>query len=84
MKKTTSVLLAGLALTGLTACGGQETEKPTTESNSTNSTEKVEVKLWLDNDDYGAAMEEAIEAKLPHIDINFEKVGSVDAVSKLE
>ncbi len=29
-------------------------------------------------------MEEAIEAALPHIDIKFEKVGSVDAISKLE
>ena len=84
MKKTTSVLLAGLALTGLTACGGQETEKPTTDSTSTNSGDKVEIKLWLDNEDYGAAMETAIEKALPHIDINFEKVGSVDAVSKLE
>ena len=84
MKKSVKLLFAGLALTGLTACGGQETQEQNQESNSTASNEKVEIRLWLDNDDYGTAMETAIESALPNIDIVYEKVGSVDAVSKLE
>ena len=91
MKKLLSMgLIASLSVTGLAACGNEtatdsSSNTPITdESSSTASGEKVEIKLWLDNDDYGAAMETAIEAALPNIDINFEKVGSVDAVSKLE
>lgn len=48
------------------------------------SGEKVEIKLWLDDDDYAAAIEPAIEAVYPNIDIVYEKVGAVDARSKLE
>lgn len=98
MKKLLSMgLIASLSLAGLVACGndgGNEssTAKPnsseqgsqTSNSSGSASGDKVEIKLWLDNDDYGAAMEEALEAALPNIDIVFEKVGSVDALSKLE
>ena len=71
-------LIASLSVTGLAACGNEtatdsSSNTPITdESSSTASGEKVEIKLWLDNDDYGAAMETAIEAALPNIDINFD------------
>ena len=98
MKKLLSMgLIASLSLAGLVACGndgGNESSTPTpnsseqgsqtSDSNGSTSGDKVEIKLWLDNDDYGVAMEEALEAALPNIDIVFEKVGSVDALSKLE
>ena len=93
MKKLLSMgLIASLSVTGLAACGN-ETETATDSSSNTTSTdessstasgEKVEVKVWLDNDDFGTAMETAIEAALPNIDIIYEKVGSVDSVTKLE
>ncbi len=93
MKKLLSLgLVASMSFAGLVACGGNET--PSTESNAGTTTEtttkpetsgeKVEIKLWLDDDDYAAAIEPAIEAALPNIDIVYEKVGAVDARSKLE
>ena len=98
MKKLLSMgLIASLSLAGLVGCGNEggndsstttpnssEQGSQTSDSNGSSSGDKVEVKLWLDNDDYGAAMEEALEAALPNIDIIFENVGSVDALSKLE
>lgn len=91
MKKLLSMgLIASLSVTGLAACGNEtatdsSANTPSTdESSNTTSEEKVEVKVWLDNDDFGTAMETAIEAALPNIDIIYEKVGSVDSVTKLE
>ena len=98
MKKLLSLgLVASLSFAGLVACGGNEsdssstpqgTESPSTEAPAetptTDSGEKVEIKLWLDDDDYAAAIEPAIEAVYPNIDIVYEKVGAVDARSKLE
>ncbi|MTL24851.1 extracellular solute-binding protein, partial [Turicibacter sanguinis] len=94
MKKLLSLgLVASLSLTGLVACGGNDAETPaetpsngsaeTTEKPAT-SGEKVEIKLWLDDDDYAAAIEPAIEAAYPNIDVVYEKVGAVDARTKLE
>ncbi|MTH08390.1 extracellular solute-binding protein, partial [Turicibacter sanguinis] len=94
MKKLLSLgLVASLSLTGLVACGGNDAETPaetpsngsaeTTEKPAT-SGEKVEIKLWLDDDNYAAAIEPAIEAAYPNIDIVYEKVGAVDARTKLE
>ncbi|HAX73643.1 MAG TPA: maltose ABC transporter substrate-binding protein, partial [Firmicutes bacterium] len=90
MKKLLSLMfVAGLAVSGLVACGNDssdntDTENPSTDGGDTESTEKVEIKLWLDDDDWAAAMEPAIEAALPNIDIVYEKVGAVDARAKLE
>ena len=97
MKKLVSLgLIASLSFVGLVACSGNEsdskgetpvtetpTEKPA-ETPSTDSGEKVEIKLWLDDDDYAEAIEPAIEAAYPNIDIVYEKVGAVDARAKLE
>ena len=93
MKKLLSLgLVASLSFAGLVACGGNGTEAPSTGSGSTaestekpaTSGDKVEIKLWLDDDDYAEAIEPAIEAALPNIDIVYEKVGAVDARTKLE
>ena len=97
MKKLVSLgLVASLSFAGLVACSGNESETPaetpagsdtTTEAPAetpATSGEKVEIKLWLDDDDYAAAIEPAIEAAYPNIDIVYEKVGAVDARTKLE
>ena len=97
MKKLLSIgLVASLSLTGLVACGNDgNTSTPsstsdageqggqTGSSESTANGDKVEIKLWLDDDDFAAAIEPAIEEALPNIDIIYEKVGSVDARKKL-
>ena len=98
MKKLLSMgLVASLSLTGLVACGNDgNTNTPsstsdageqggqTGSSESTANGDKVEIKLWLDDDDFAAAIEPAIEEALPNIDIIYEKVGYVDARQKLE
>ncbi|MGL4335552.1 MAG: maltose ABC transporter substrate-binding protein [Turicibacter sp.] len=96
MKKLLSLMfVAGLSVTGLVACGGNDApadkpaEKPaestdTTTEKPAESTDKVEIKLWLDDDDFADALVPAIEAALPNIKIVYEKVGAVDARAKLE
>ena len=95
MKKLLSLgLVASLSFAGLVACGGNDTGTPSTGSENGSTTEsaekpvtsgeKVEIKLWLDDDNYAEAIEPAIEAALPNIDIVYEKVGAVDARTKLE
>ena len=98
MKKLLSIgLVASLSLTGLVACGNDgNTSTPsstsdageqggqTGSSESTANGDKVEIKLWLDDDAFAAAIEPAIEEALPNIDIIYEKVGAVDARQKLE
>ncbi|HAX72262.1 MAG TPA: maltose ABC transporter substrate-binding protein [Firmicutes bacterium] len=87
------MLVAGMSLTGLVACGGNDTtddsdknssEDNTTTDNSTDSNEKVEIKLWLDSDAYAEALIPAIEEALPNVSIVWENVGSADSRSKLE
>lgn len=86
MKKLLSLgLVASLSLTGLVACGGNETTDTNgTADKTTTSEEKVQIKLWLDDDAYAEAIEPAIEAKYPNIDVLYEKVGATDARQKLE
>ncbi|MGL4338529.1 MAG: maltose ABC transporter substrate-binding protein, partial [Turicibacter sp.] len=91
MKKLLALMfVAGLSVSGLVACGGNDSssEKPTTEKPSSEksdeSLEKVEIKLWLDDDNYAEAIIPAIEEALPNIKISYEKVGSTDARQKLE
>ena len=98
MKKVTSLLFAAtLAAAGLAGCSsGNETKsetptdsssntevKPETTTDST-SGDKVEIKLWLDYDNYAEALEEAIEAKYSNIDIVWERVESTQSRTKLE
>ncbi|MEO3111618.1 maltose ABC transporter substrate-binding protein, partial [Turicibacter sanguinis] len=98
MKKVTSLLFAAtLAAAGLAGCSsGNETKsetptdsssntevKPETTTDST-SGDKVEIKLWLDYDNYAEALEEAIEAKYSNIDIVWEHVESTQSRTKLE
>lgn len=85
MKKIVGLSLSLiLSITGLIACSGNEktdeSEVPVSEATK----EKIELKLWLDDDSWAAAMEEGIEQALPHIDIKYESVGAVDARSKIE
>ncbi|MGL4335770.1 MAG: extracellular solute-binding protein, partial [Turicibacter sp.] len=94
MKKLMSLMfVAGLSLTGLVACGGNEAKNPETSKpvsggetdkvgNAT--TEKVEIKLWLDDDKYAEALIPAIEAAIPNIKIVYENVGSASTRTKLE
>ncbi|MGL4373596.1 MAG: maltose ABC transporter substrate-binding protein [Turicibacter sp.] len=87
MKKLLSLMLvAGLSVTGLVACGGNDTtETPSTGTEKPEApVEKVELKLWLDDDSWAEAMEKGIEAALPNIDIKYETVGAVDARAKIE
>ena len=98
MKKLLSIgLVASLSLTGLVACGNDGNTSPpsstsdageqggqTGSSESTANGDKVEIKLWLDDDAFAAAIEPAIDEALPNIDIIYEKVGAVDARQKLE
>ncbi|MGL4335551.1 MAG: extracellular solute-binding protein, partial [Turicibacter sp.] len=91
MKKLLSLMfVAGLSVAGLVACGSDtptdkpSTDKPSTEAPSTNSGDKVEIKLWLDDEAYADALVPAIEEALPNIKIVFEKVGAVEARQKLE
>ena len=67
MKKLLSMgFIASLSLAGLVGCGNEggndsstttpnssEQGSQTSDSNGSSSGDKVEVKLWLDNDDYG-------------------------------
>ena len=96
------MFIAGLSVSGLVACGGNEGSEPETDGGNTGtgeetggetaegtegeetSGEKTVIKLWLDDDAWAEAMVPAIEEALPHIDIEFEKVGAVDARAKLE
>ena len=88
MKKLLSTLMiTGAALTGLVACGGNEADDQTVDSSTPEKNEpveKVEIKLWLDDDTWGKAMEVGIEEALPNVDIIYENVGAVDARTKLE
>ncbi len=94
MKKLVSLgLVASLSFAGLVACSGNEAETSADKTTTSTETskeetattgEKVEIKLWLDDDAYAEAIEPAIEAAYPNIDIVYEKVGAVDARSKLE
>lgn len=89
MKKLVSLgLVTALSVTGLVACGGNETTPKTEETEPTTTVEtpqeKIELKLWLDNDSWAEAMEKGIEEALPNIDIIYENVGAVDARSKIE
>ncbi|MBP3908060.1 maltose ABC transporter substrate-binding protein [Turicibacter sanguinis] len=82
-------LIAALSVTGLVACSGNETTPKMEETDSTATKvetpqEKIELKLWLDNDSWAEAMEKGIEEALPNIDIIYENVGAVDARSKIE
>ncbi len=83
MKKLVSLgLVTALSVTGLVACGGNETTPKTEETEPTTTVEtpqeKIELKLWLDNDSWAEAMEKGIEKALPNIDIIYENVGAVD------
>ncbi|MBM7693438.1 arabinogalactan oligomer/maltooligosaccharide transport system substrate-binding protein [Peribacillus deserti] len=44
---------------------------------------KGSLKFWTDNDDYAAAIIEAWNKKYPDVEIEYEKVGSVDARAKM-
>ena len=96
------MFIAGLSVSGLVACGGNEGSEPETDGGNTGtgeetggetaegtegeetSGEKTVIKLWLDDEAWADAMVPAIEEALPHIDIEFEKVGAIDARAKLE
>ena len=89
MKKLVSLgLVASLSFAGLVACSGNEAETSADKTTTSTETskeetattgEKVEIKLWLDDDAYAEAIEPAIDAAYPNIDIVYEKVGAVDA-----
>ena len=78
-----SILLAtGLSVAGLV---GYSNDAPKDE-NKVQSTDdgKTVVKLWLDYDEYAEALEEAVEAKYPQYDNQWEHVESTDTRTKLE
>ena len=82
-EKVMSILLAtGLSVAGLV---GYSNDAPKDE-NKVQSTDdgKTVVKLWLDYDEYAEALEEAVEAKYPQYDIQWEHVESTDTRTKLE
>ncbi len=95
MKKLlTLMFIAGLSVSGLVACGN---DTPSTDADKDNTDtpdvenegeetpkEETTIKLWLDDDAWAEAMIPAIEEALPHITIEYEKVGAVDARAKLE
>ena len=82
MKKVMSILLAtGLSVAGLVGCSN-DAPKDEDKVQSADS-EKTVVKLWLDYDEYAEALEEAIEAKYPQYDIQWEHVESTDTRTKL-
>ena len=92
------MFIAGLSVSGLVACGNEDTETPETETPDTETPETenggdeeaegekepVTLKVWLDDDAWAEAIVPAIEEALPHITIEYEKVGAVDARAKLE
>ena len=83
MKKVMSILLAtGLSVAGLVGCSNDAPK----DENKVQSTDdgKTVVKLWLDYDEYAEALEEAVEAKYPQYDIQWEHVESTDTRTKLE
>lgn len=83
MKKVMSILLAtGLSVAGLVGCSNDAPK----DENKVQSTDdgKTVVKLWLDYDEYAEALEEAVEAKYPQYDIQWENVGATDTRTKLE
>ena len=78
-----SILLAtGLSVAGLVGCSNDAPK----DENKVQSTDdgKTVVKLWLDYDEYAEALEEAVEAKYPQYDIQWEHVESTDTRTKLE
>lgn len=51
---------------------------------ATTSGDTVQIKLWLDYDNYAEAIEKQIEEHLPNIDIVWEKVATTQTGNKLE
>lgn len=74
-------------MTALVACSGNETtpEAERTEPNETTevSQEKIELKLWLDDDSWAEEMEKGTEEDLPNINIIYENVGLLMRALKL-
>ncbi len=75
--------------------GGNDTatEKPATDGNGDDTAVEPDVEpatvegdivVWLDNDEWAAAIIEGFNAKYPDVNVEFENVGSVDQREKIE
>lgn len=75
----------------LTGCGGDDPEVCVNRASEgvvynfdEDFTDTVELKVWLDDEDYFLALKDAFEAANPDIILNFTEVGSVDVRQRLE
>ncbi len=96
MKKLIKLLSATMLTVALASCGGadepaQETDAGTdagtqTETNVDTGEAAIEGDLlvWLDNDDWAAAVIEGFNAKYPDVNVEYNKVESVDTRGKVE
>jgi len=92
MKKLLTIGTAMLfSLGGLVGCGidanttepDDSTDGTEVESSQPTEKEETDITVWLDNDDYAKHLIEAMEVALPHINFNYENVGTVDAIDKI-
>lgn len=87
MRKSWLASAVLVSMLGLVACGNNEVVSSSGDNDTitkVNENDKVEIKLWLNDEKYAEALIEGIENKLPHISVSFEKVAEGEASSKLE
>jgi len=89
MKKLLTIgTLIAMSMGTLIGCSNESANPTdnTTEGNEVDSSETrepVDLKLWLDEEDYAEPLLEALAVALPHINITWEEVGTVDTLEKL-
>ncbi|GHU31740.1 maltose-binding periplasmic protein [Spirochaetia bacterium] len=83
MKKRHAILLVAVVIMGLGSCTKKDNNTATTTGQAASTGPSGSITVWMDNDEWAAAVMKAFNVQYPNVTVKYENVGNVDSRGKV-